>query len=291
MHRSAHRGAPVAHRTTRRLTVALAALALVPASLAAQRGTDYTYDFRVETGDGDAMRGVTYVSGGQARIELRGDGGDRKDGYLLVTDGGRTLVAVSPDRREYSVTSADGFEQLVGTAMRAADKVLTLELADLEVVGRRLDDGGTVAGRETRHARLSSDYTLRIGALGFTTRSSQHVDVDYYVDPELSLPRNPLLELFAGLPLVLAQHDRDFVTRQTAGRAALLARGTPLRTVITTTSRDEDGKVERHRTLIEVTRLAADRHDAALFRIPEGYRKTDGFRWNMKADGFNWNVK
>ena len=279
---SVRRGATVMRRTARHLAPAAVLLALAPAALVAQRAASYTYDFRVETGDGDAMRGVTYVSGDRARIELSDEDGDLKNGYLLITNGGRTLVAVSPDKREYSETSAEGFEQIVGTAMRAADRVLTLELDDLKVEGRRLDDGGTVAGRATRHARLSSDYTLRMGALGFTTSTRQHVDVDYYVDPTLSLPRNPLLELFAGLPLVLAQHDRDFMTRQSAGRAALLAKGTPLKTVVTTQSRDDDGKVEEHRSVIEITRIAAARHDADLFQIPDGYRKTEGFTWSVK---------
>lgn len=282
MLRSVRRDAPVACRTARHLASIAILAALAPAALGAQRAPGYTYDFRVETGDGDAMRGVTYVSGDRARIELRDEDGDEKEGYLLVTNGGRTLVAVSPDRREYSVTSADQFERIVGTAMHAADKVLTLELDDLDVVGRHLGDGGTVAGRDTRHERLSSEFTLRIGALGFTTRTQQQVDVDYYVDPDLALPRNPLLELFAGLPMVLAQHDRDFITRQAAGRSALLAKGTPLKTVVTTRSRDDDGKVEQHRTVIEVTKIVPARHDADLFRIPEGYRKTDGFSWSVK---------
>ncbi|HEU4630698.1 MAG TPA: hypothetical protein VFS08_13185 [Gemmatimonadaceae bacterium] len=288
MLRSARRGAPGARRQVSRLASGLAraavggALALAPATLTAQRAGGYTYDFRIETGDGDAIHGVTYVSGDRARIELRDGDGDPKAGYLLVTDGGRTLVAVSPDRHEYSVTTAEQFERIVGTAMRAADKVLTLELDDLEVVGRRFDGDATVAGRPTRHARLSSDFTLRIGALGFTTRTQQHVDVDYYMAPDLALPRNPLFELFAGLPLVLAQHDRDFVTRQAAGRAALVGRGMPLKTVVTTRSRDDDGDVEEHRAVVEVTKVALARHDAELFRIPEGYRKTEGFSWSVK---------
>jgi hypothetical protein len=244
-------------------------------------GAAYRYAFRIETGDGDPVRGVTYVDGDRSRIELLSDEGRRSKSYLLVTDEGRTLTAVNPEKREYSVTTAAGFERIVGTAMQAVDRVMTLEVHDLDVTGRRLGAGGRVAGHDTQHARLSVSYALRIGAMGFSTRQLHTADVEYWVAPALHLPRNPMVELFSALPMVLAQGDRDFTTRMRAGRDALVGGGTPLRVVITARQRDGDGEEKSSRTSIELVDVAPGAQDPALFRVPEGYRKTEGFNFSV----------
>src|SRR5687768_10677927 len=107
-------------RSVRAALLPAAVLALgVPARDAAraQSGDSYRYAFRIETGDGDPVRGVTHVSGGRSRIELTEKSGRRSTGYLLVSEDGRTLTAVDPEKREYSETNAADFEHIVGTAM------------------------------------------------------------------------------------------------------------------------------------------------------------------------------
>ena len=199
-----------------------------------------------------------------------------------MTDGGRTLTAVDPAKREYSVTDAAKFERIVGATMEAMDRVMTLEVDDLDVTGRRLGTGGRVAGHDTRHSRLTANFALRVGAMGFTTRQRHHVDVDYWVAPELSLPRNPLVELFAGLPMVLAQGDGDFTTRMRAGREALAGEGTPLRVVITARETDEKGREKEKRTTIEIGELTRGPQREALFEVPAGYREREGFNFSVR---------
>jgi hypothetical protein len=269
-------GAPLAG------AVPAAAAREVGAASAPQRAADaYRYAFRIETGDDDPVRGVTYVSTGRSRIELVDEHGARSSSYLLVSDNGRVLTAVDPAKREYSTTDAANFERVVGTAMEAVDRVMTLEVHDLDVTGRRLGAGGRVAGHETQRARLSTSYALRIGAMGFAARRQHAVDVDYWIAPALQLPRNPMLELFASLPTVLAQGDRDFVTRLRAGRDALVGTGTPLKVVVTARERDEDGDDETSRTVIEITDLTPGAQDQTLFQVPAGYRKRDGFNFSV----------
>jgi hypothetical protein len=263
--------------------VALLALGS-PFHAGAQRTAEgYRYAFRIESGDDDGpTRGVTYALGDRSRIELLDERGRASRGYLLVTDGGRTLTSVDPDKREYSVTSADQFERIVGTAMQAVDRVMTLEVDDLDVTGRRLGAGGRVAGHETERSRLSAAFGLRIGALGFTTRQRHDVDVEYWVAPGLDLPRNPLIELFTGLPMVLAQADGDFTTRMRVGREALVGRGTPLRVVITAREVDDKGRHKEKRTTIEIAELTRGAQDPSRFQVPAGYVKRDGFNFSVR---------
>ncbi len=277
------------------VAVALAAVPLVAPPSPAQRAAEgYRYTFRIVTGDDGPTTGRAWVLGDQARIELdesndakgarsRGVqtryqvGGD--GGYLVLTDGGRTVLAISPSEREYSSIETDSFERLVGTAMRAADKVLTLEVDGLSVTGQRLGAGGPILGHPTQRGRITADYAARIGALGFTTRFDHHVETDYWVAPGLRLPRNPLAELLVNVPTVLAQHDADFVERMGAGRRALVDRGTPLRVVLTSTSVDAEGKRDTTTASYEITSLTRAQVDPALFAVPKGYAKKDGFSW------------
>jgi hypothetical protein len=287
------RAALVARLATRPV-LALAALVAAAAPVAAQRVVDgYQYTFRIQTDDDTPVTGRAWVAGDRARIEMDRDesanpgkrrgaaGGLGDDGYLVVTDGGRTLLAVSPSKREYSTTSADEFERMIGTAMQAADRMLTMEVSDLDVTGRRLGPGGPVAGRSTQRGRLAADYESRMGALGFTVRMLNHVEADYWVAPDLQLPRNPLAELMLAVPTVLAQHDRDFTTRMTAGRRALVGDGTPLKVVLTATTRDPDGDTDTNTATYEITSLSRAKVDPTVFAEPKGYRKTEGFSWSV----------
>lgn len=240
--------------------------------------TGYVYEFRIESGDDEPTVGRTHVLGDRSRIDLdRGDGDG--GGYLLVTDGGRTLVSVDPRKREYSIIDVASFERIAGTAMKAVDRVMTLDVGGLEVTGERLGAGERIAGRATRHGRLTQDYTVTVGMLGFNEDTRHHLVTDYWVADDLVLPRNPLFELFATIPTVLAQHDEDFNRRAVAGRDALVGRGTPLRVVVTAVEEEKGNKPERSITTIEVTSIRADSPDSSLFAIPSGYRKVDGFSW------------
>ena len=282
------------HRLTRRLfaTTSLTFAALTPATALlspvsdagaqsrAASGAGYVYDFQIRSDDGAPTTGRATVLGDRERIEFTG--GDHAGSYLLLTDGGRTLTAVDPAKREYSTMHADDFERIVGTAMAAVDKVMTLEVHGLEVGGQRLGDGGTVAGHPTRHGRLVQDYTVKIGVFGFTENTRHHVVTDYWVTDDVQLPRNPLFGLFATIPTVLAQNDDDFVKRAEAGRKALVGGGTPLRVVVEATSRDKDG-TDHSSTAIEISRLERAAPAESQFTVPSGYRQKADFNWSMNG--------
>ncbi len=283
-------------RASLRPIVAIAASLALTSPAVAQRLVDgYQYTFRIQTGGDEATTGRAWVAAGQTRIELdrKADSVgttrhattsgaiDDQDGYLVVTDGGRTLMAVSPSKREYSITTIDKFENMIGKVMEVADKVLTMDVSDVDVTRRRMGSGGAVAGQSTQRGLLSANYVTRIGVLGFTARTEHQLQAEYWVAPDLALPRNPLAELFLGMPMILAQHDDALTTRMTAGRRALVGDGTPLKVVVTNTSSNQDGGRDTSTVSYEITSLTRTRVDPALFAAPKGYTKTDGFSWSV----------
>jgi hypothetical protein len=196
---------------------------------------------------------------------------------MLLSDGGRTLTIVHPDRREYEVTDAAAFERIVGTALKTVGPIVKIELQSAHVASNHLGDGGTVAGRPTQRVRLTQDFTVRVGALGFGGDAERHVvTTDYWVSPGLTLMRNPLFGLIESGEAALVQTDNAYLKVLARERDALLEGATPLRRVVT--SRDEKGTTKTH--TIEITALRATTPaDARIFELPAGYKRTEGVNW------------
>lgn len=235
---------------------------------------DYEYSFRViGSHDEHPMSGTMRVSGDRGRIDIDG----AKEGeFMLLTDGGRTLTIVHPERRAYEVSDAATFEHIVGRALRAVP-VLSIQLESAHVASDHLGDGGLVVGRATRHLRLTQDYTVRVGALGFGGDPERHVaTTEYWVSPGLALMRNPLFALVEGAESALVQSDTAYSRIADAERDALLEGATPLRRVVTT--REEHGGKTTTQT-IEITSLRPARVDPAIFQLPSGYTRRAGVSW------------
>ena len=252
---------------------ALLPFAAGPAAATAQTLPGYRYDIRMSADAGDRVTGHVRDAGDRARIDF--DGHDEAAGsYLLLLDGGHRVLAVHPREREYSVVDDTTLERIVGIALHAVSGtgLVRFRLNDVAIVPQRLADGDTVAGRSTRHYRLTQEYTVAVRALGLGGDDiHQTVVTDYWVDPSLRLLRNPLLELLATLETALAQQDTAFVRVSAAARRALFS-GVPLRVVVRHSSGDDAGGI---RTLA-VDGLARETFDAAAFQVPAGYRRRAG---------------
>ena len=107
--------------------------------------------------------------------------------------------------------------------------------------------------------------------MGFTTPVRQTVEMEYFFDPTLKLPRNPLMEIVASAMTVLPSTDLDFAARADSVRHSLV-RGTPLRTIIT--EREDNGRESR--TVLEVTKIGSERVAEEELKVPAGYTKKDG---------------
>jgi hypothetical protein len=264
---------------SRPLVLALAAGALahgaLPAALPAQLVEGRSYFFRLQTPDDGPTEGVMHVAGDRARIEIRDaeiDHGGRV--YLLLTNGGRTLVTVQPEQRSYSEIDAAKLEGIIGTAMRAVDVMLTMNMVNSNVNGERFGDGGTVAGVPTQRYRLTQEFAMDVGAFGQTERIRQRIVTDYWVNPNAGAPRNPLVELVTTAPTALAQSDEHFLERSARARASLFT-APPLKVVVHASKWEHDGDTEDETYEYEITRILPASIDQRALRVPEGFRRDD----------------
>jgi hypothetical protein len=254
----------------RRSLVPLSALVLAATVLGAQQPSAYSYDFRAKGDhDMDGITGTVRVSGGRARVDVDDRNGDGQ--YLLVSGDGQVVTVVKPRERTYTDFNSDDFAHVASLGIRAAGKAVTMKLRDSHFETERLGAGEKIAGRATQHVRVTEQWTMEVGAVGFTTPVRQTVEMEYFFDPTLKLARNPLMEIVASAMTVLPSTDPGFAARSDSVRHSFV-RGTPLRTVIT--EREENGRESR--TVLEVTGIGAARVSEAELKVPAGYTRKDG---------------
>lgn len=259
---------------SRPLALALA-LGALPASLPAQVVEGRSYFFRIEKPDDGPTEGVMHVAGDRARIEIHdAEDDDGTPVYLLLTDGGKTLVSVHPEHRSYSEIDADKLEGIIGTAMRAVNVVMTMDMVNSNVNGERLGDGGPVAGLPTQHYRLTQEFAMDIGAFGQTERARHRIVSDYWVNAEQAPPRNPLVELVTTAPAALAMSNEAFMTRSARTRASLFT-AAPLKVVVRSEEWKKDGGSDSEVFEYEVTRILPASIDLRALRVPEHFHRDD----------------
>lgn len=251
---------------------------LGPLAINAQTAMGLEYEMRgTESSQKSSdQRPSTYhvqVLNGQSRISASA-GGDA----LLVSADGLTMTVLRPDKQTYTTMSTDKFENIIGNVLamvKDAAKILQLELRQALITPQHMGSGGTLLGYPTEQSRLTYDYTMRVGAMGFTTDTKQRVVVDYWTTTGVDLPHNPLVELLATANSALAQADADFRTKSRAARSALM-RGTILRVRSTSYDMDADSKNKRDKTpdmhMVEITSVAKANLRRDAFVIPSNYR-------------------
>ncbi|HEV8408981.1 MAG TPA: hypothetical protein VGQ30_00645 [Gemmatimonadaceae bacterium] len=254
----------------RRSLLPLSMAMISAAVLGAQSPSTYSYDFRAKGDhDMDGLMGTVRVSAGRARIDVQDRNGDGQ--YLLVSGDGETVTIVKPNERSYTVLNADEFAHIASMGLRIAGNVVTMKLRDSDFKTERLGAGEKIAGRPTQHVRVTEHWTMDVGAMGYTKPVRQSVEMEYFYDPTLKLPRNPLMEIIASAMTVLPSTDENFAARADSVKNSLV-RGTPLRTIIT--QREDNGRESR--TVLEVTKIGTELAKDSDFKVPAGYTKKDG---------------
>ena len=238
--------------------------------------SDYMYTFST-TGDSDddPTSGTVRVHGDRTRIDI-----DKKNSneYILLTNGGKQMMSVHPDRREVDQRSAPKGEHIIGTSLRAVSPIVKFKVVNNRISSERIGTGQKVLGYATEQIRITERFDVRIVALGFDGGTEHHtVITDYWVSPGLDLGSNPLLALLEHTATAMAQTDADFVQNEASVRARSL-QGTPLRTVVKESTVDDKGISHSKTRSIDITSVRVGAQQPSLFEIPSGYRiRTSSF--------------
>ena len=252
-----------------------AAAFLIATAAGAQTPRSYTYEFTLDTKGKDKdgpVHGTVRVSGGRARVDTdkRKENGD----YILVSDGGQTVIVVHPKDGTYQEHDAEDFARIVGTALRAVGAIVKFDVRNTSVDTERLGAGGTFAGRSTQHYRVSQHWNTTVKVMGFGKELPGSADGEYWADPSLTLMRNPVFDIAATSMLALAATDDAFLSRS-AGARERLFRGSPLKADIRMRVSGDDGD-DNTRLRYEVTRFTPGAVDESALQPPKGYRREKG---------------
>ena len=254
-----------------RAASALVASAAAVVSLGAQAPAGIRYDFTTSSHAGESSPGTAYVLGDTSRIEM-----PQSDGEFIVAQPAH-LYSVHPDKREYSDSPPEALADVIGKTLRATRLIVRFELSDVEVVAQDLGDGGVVAGQATRHYRLVQRFSVTVHPLilGSTDAPPEKNEVvtDFWIGKNIRLPRNPLVDLLTSAPSAIAQQDEAFVRRTATVRDSLF-KGMPLKVQVTTRKNGEHAEIAERFEITSITRAPVSH---ALFEIPAGYRRTEGF--------------
>lgn len=235
--------------------------------------SDYMYTFTTRDESGSESGGTVRVHGDRTRIDMDAK---KSHDYIILTDGGKRMLSVHPDRKEINQISSPSFERIIGTSLKAVSPLVKFKVQNPKISFGRVATGQKMLGYGTEQIRITEQFDVHIVAMGFDGGTEHHtVTTDYWVSPGLELGDNPIMALLEHAATAEAQTDADFVQRESNVRAQALA-GTPLRTEIRETTVSEKGRGRTSTRSMEITGIKVAPQPAALFDIPSGYRYTSG---------------
>lgn len=240
----------------------------VAAAMPAQAG-DYMYTFTTTEESGSESSGTVRVHGGRTRIDM--DKNDSHD-YIILTDAGKRMLSVHPDRKEVDQISSPSFERIIGTSLSAVSPIVKFKVQNAKISFGRVATGQKLLGYGTEQIRITEQFDVHVVAMGFDGGTEHHTVVtDYWVSPGLDLGNNPIIALLERAGTAEAQTDADFVDKESSVRSQALD-GTPLRTEMKESTVDEKGIRHTNTRSMVITSIKMGPQPAALFEIPSGYR-------------------
>lgn len=251
----------------------------------AARRNGWEYSFRIQSDGGDQkgeapLTGKAEVLGEEVRVTFDAKEGARRDRqrrgeYLIVSDHGRQIAIIRPHEKEFNVVTVDSLARGVSAGLNAVSRFVDVQLGGLEVGASQLGAGDTIAGYPTSRYRMTQAYRIDMKILGARPSLRGKLTTDFWVSPELNVPGNPFFDFFALLPNALALQSADYV-RQSLAQRTKMFETLPLKTIATLEMTDQEGKVSRSVSTIEVMSVKRATLDPDRFNIPSSYKAKKG---------------
>jgi hypothetical protein len=267
----------------------LAAIAAVPVLLAASApptgGTSYEFIVRstsTQTGNKESvmMRGRGTFAGDDAKIEIIETGGAAaansnafggKGSYFLVVDGGKKMLLVDPSQKTYLEWDMQSMIAGMAKMVNALGGLVKMDMSDVKIDAQDMGPGEKVQGYQTKHVRMTQNYTVTAKLFGKSSKSRSETTVDYYFAPALKALVNPFVQNSQAWASSLDMfNNADYKSQMAAAQSKV--QGVPVKTVVRTVSTDEKGKQQTSVVTTEMVNFKNVDVPSATFAIPTGYQ-------------------
>lgn len=256
----------------KRLVLVIAALAA--AAVPASAGLNYEAVTRSVTDEDTTSQTFVveaWVDGEKARIEFREAKGAPvpSGGYLVTTDGGKTMFMVDPEDREFMRWDLGAMIQGLGAMMEATGGMVSLEFSDAKFEPRGTEPGPEVLGYPTTEHRYHRSYRMEMKIIGM--RRAYDVSSEEQVWTTTALDAPGLFAWLRKTPPKTGDEgfDRMIETNMTE------IEGVPLKTVSQSVMTDSKGRSQRTVSTMEVTRIEEVATSDEMFEVPAGYREVE----------------
>jgi hypothetical protein len=279
----------------------LAAIAAVPVLLAASAlptgGTSYEFIVRstsTQTGNKESvmMRGRGTFAGDDAKIEITETGGAAaannafggKGSYFLVVDGGKKMLLVDPSQKTYLEWDMQSMMAGMAKMVNALGGLVKMEMSDVKIDAQDMGPGEKVQGYQTKHVRMTQNYTVTAKLFGKTSKSRSETTIDYYFAPALKALVNPFVQNSQAWANSLDMfNNAEYKSQMAAAQSKV--QGVPVKTVVSTVSTDEKGKQQTSVVTTEMVNFKKVDVPSETFAIPTGYKMVQMPKLNAVATG------
>ena len=251
-------------------TVVLVAAAALPA----QAGMRYEATTRTVSQNGKTTQDFVvegWVDGEKARIDFqKAEGAPIPDeGYLITTDGGKTLYMVNPKDKQYMRWDLAGMLKSLTAITQSSGGMIELRFSDSKVADLGAGEDAEILGYHTTSHKYKASYHMEMKVIAF--KKAYDIVSEDQVWTTTALDAPGFGAWLRKEPPKTGDADLDKLLSSQAKRIE----GVPLKTISHSTMTDAKGKSETSTMTMEVTKLEKTPVDAAMFTIPEGYEEVE----------------
>lgn len=224
------------------------------------------------------MRGHTTTTGTKTRIDINDAGSvseSMRGSYILLTDGGRRALWVTPATRQYRETDPASLLGGFGALGQGSNGLITMTASNVHVDAEKVGPGPTIQGHNTVHYRLYQSMDMKTKVFNKTLTTRDESITDYYYATDVPNVINPFLSSAPSIPQdgALVFSD-DYVRQLRTATDKLYQGGAPLRTIVSDKTTDEFGHVQSVVTTTDMMNLKQMDVSSAVFDIPLGFTAT-----------------
>lgn len=234
------------------------------------------------------LRGRAAILGDKVRIDIAdaGRGSSMTGAYMLAYEGGRRLIWVNPDRRQYYEVETNSMMGQMNDLVNGSNGLIKAEASNVKIDVKKVGAGPVIEGHETVHYRMTQKMDMKTKVLYKSTNSHDESTIDYYYAPDLQHFVNPFLSSSQDVGGAMTFLGQEYMRQVQAAYSKLYQGGAPLKTVVTSKSIDEYGGTRTSTATTEVSNLKSGALSDALFEIPNGFSRVqsaDGIRSDTPA--------